>query len=139
MSLSQWDMFQKRKHIKCFRRMKLLESGKNSFNLKRTMSNASLKNNKFIRGLCFFYRSFFGISRRDFGSIGKEVTLTPPYNIQKLENVFIGDQVGIGPYAYLTAYNAKLIIKGNCSIAEHFTVHTGNHARLIGRYVTDIT
>ena len=25
------------------------------------------------------------------------------------------------------------------NIAEHFTVHTGNHARLIGRYVTDIT
>lgn len=28
---------------------------------------------------------------------------------------------------------------GNCAIAENFTVHTGNHANVIGKFVSDIT
>ena len=35
--------------------------------------------------------------------------------------------------------NAKIIIKGNCAIAEHLTIHTGNHARSLGKFVTDIS
>lgn len=35
--------------------------------------------------------------------------------------------------------SAKLIIKGNCAIAHHLSIHTGNHARLVGKFVTDIT
>jgi acetyltransferase-like isoleucine patch superfamily enzyme len=29
-------------------------------------------------------------------------------------------------------------VKGNCSIAENLTIHTGNHTRIIGKFVTDI-
>ena len=47
--------------------------------------------------------------------------------------------MGIGPNAYIFAIHAKVMIKGNCAIAEHLTVHTGNHARLNGMFVTDIT
>ena len=32
-----------------------------------------------------------------------------------------------------------MVIKANCAIAEHLTIHTGNHARIIGRLVSDIT
>lgn len=56
-----------------------------------------------------------------------------------MKNVFIYDNVGIGPHALLSTPNAKIIIKGNCAIAEHLTIHTGNHARIIGKFVTDIT
>ena len=56
-----------------------------------------------------------------------------------MSNVYIYDYVGIGPYALLSTPNAKIIIKGNCAIAEHLTIHTGNHARVIGKFVTDIT
>lgn len=51
----------------------------------------------------------------------------------------IGKHVGIGPGAHISALNAKFIVKGNCAIAENLTVHTGNHARLVGLFVTDIT
>lgn len=78
----------------------------------------------------FFYSKLIGG--------GKNVTITPPFFIGNKSNLVIGDNVGIGPYAYITATNAKLIIKGNCSIAEHFTVHTGNHARVVGKFVTDL-
>jgi acetyltransferase-like isoleucine patch superfamily enzyme len=56
-----------------------------------------------------------------------------------LQNIFIYDSVGIGPYAVLSTPGANIIIKGNCSIAEHLTIHTGNHARLVGKFVADIT
>lgn len=47
--------------------------------------------------------------------------------------------MGIGPHALFSTPNAKIIIKSNCSIAEHLTIHTGNHARFVGTFVTDIT
>ena len=40
---------------------------------------------------------------------------------------------------YYPTPNAKIIIKGNCAIAEHLTIHTGNHARKVGMFVTDFT
>lgn len=45
----------------------------------------------------------------------------------------------MGSKANISALNAKFICKGYCAIAENFTVHTGNHARVVGKYVTDIT
>lgn len=98
----------------------------------------SIKNNRFIRGLYFFYRHYIGVNRATFGRLGNNVTLNPPYFIGNPSNVFIYDNTGIGTGAYITATNAKFIVKGRCAIAENLTVHTGNHARMVGRYVTDI-
>ena len=53
-------------------------------------------------------------------------------------NLYVGPNVSIGPNAHISANNAKFICKGHTAIAENLTVHTGNHARLIGQYVTDI-
>ena len=103
------------------------------------MKKRFFKDNKTIRGLYFLYSNYFGINRRGFGKIGDYVTLTPPFQITRKKNIYIGDHVGIGPNAFISAINADVIIKGNCTIAEHLTVHTGNHARLKGMYVTDIT
>lgn len=55
-----------------------------------------------------------------------------------MKNVFLYNDVGIGSNAFFSATNAKIIIKGNCAIAENLTIHTGNHARIIGMFVTDI-
>lgn len=94
-----------------------------------------IKHNSFIRGLFFLY-SFF-LSRRKFGFLSNKVILTPPF-YGDCRNIYIHDNVGIGPYAYLSTPNAKIIIKENCAIAEHLTIHTGNHARILGKFVTDI-
>ena len=51
----------------------------------------------------------------------------------------MGPNVCIGANAYISAINAKFICKGNCAIEERLTVHTGNHARIVGKFVTDIT
>lgn len=99
--------------------------------------NRFIKDNPFLRGVAFLWRNYLGLRRNSFDKIGNNVILTPPYYID-YHNVVLGSYVGIGPYAYLSTPNAKIIIKGNCSIAEHLTIHTGNHARVQGMYVTDI-
>ena len=49
------------------------------------------------------------------------------------------ENVWIGPYAHLSTPNAKIVFKGDTVVAKHLTIHTGNHARIVGRYVSDIT
>ncbi len=86
----------------------------------------------------FLYQYFFGAKKSNFGYYGSKVILTPPYNFGNKKNIFIYENVGIGPNSFISATNAKFIVKSNCAIAEGFTVHTGNHANIIGKFVTDI-
>lgn len=65
--------------------------------------------------------------------------LLPPPIQGHIKNIYIYDKVGIGPHAFLSTLNAKIIFKGNTSVAEHLTIHTGNHARKVGTFVSDIT
>ena len=96
------------------------------------------KDNRFIRGLWCIYSNYFGIKRNKFGYIDDNVILTPPLS-GNFNNVYIYGRVGIGHHGVLSTPNAKIIIKGNCAIAENLAIHTGNHARLVGKFVTDIT
>ena len=98
-----------------------------------------LKDNRFLRGLYFIWeRNFGSIKRSRFGYVADSVILTPPLS-GHLRNVFIYDNVGIGGHAIFSTPKAKIVIKGNCAIAHHLSIHTGNHARAIGKFVTDIT
>jgi acetyltransferase-like isoleucine patch superfamily enzyme len=97
-----------------------------------------IKNNRFIRGGYFLYKYFFDLNRSKLGYISATSILTPPTNIGTPKNVFIYDDIWIGPNAFISALNAKLIMKGNSAIAEGLTVHTGNHANVIGMFVSDI-
>lgn len=93
------------------------------------------KNNRFVRGIYFLFQNYFGAAKKDFGYIADSVIINPPYNFGKKKNVFIHDNVGIGPNSFISATNAKCIFKGNSAIAENFTVHTGNHANIVGMMV----
>lgn len=99
----------------------------------------TLKNNRIVRGLYFFLKTFFTPSPKEYGKCGKNVILTPPIFIGSPKNVFIGDNVGLGHNAVISATRAKFIIKGNCAIAEGLSVHTGNHTRIKGLFITEIT
>lgn len=84
-------------------------------------------------------KTYLWIPKRKFGSYGKGVVITPPLYANGYRNIFIGPDVHIGAYAWLSALNAKLIFKGQSAIGEHLTVHTGNHANVVGRFWTDVT
>lgn len=96
-----------------------------------------LKDNRYLRGLYFFLHDYFGWKRRRFGHIADSVVLTPPI-FATSKNVYIYDNVSIAAHAHLSTPNARIIIKGNCAIAEHLTIHTGNHARIVGKFVSEI-
>lgn len=91
-----------------------------------------------IRGLYFFYKNYWGWSKKGFGHLGNNVIITPPIQATN-GNIYIYDNVSIAENAHLSTPNAKIIFKGNTSVAEHLTIHTGNHARIVGMFVSDIT
>lgn len=98
-----------------------------------------LKYNRFLRGLYnMFSRNFSNAKRSNFGYISESAIINPPIQ-GHIKNIYIYDKVGIGPHAFLSTPNAKIIFKGNTSVAEHLTIHTGNHARKVGTFVSDIT
>lgn len=97
-----------------------------------------VKGNRFVRGFWRLWANYFSANSSKFGYIGKNVRITPPYTMHQ-KNIFIHDNVGIGPKSFISTPNAKVIFKGNTAIAEGLTIHSGNHARIVGMFVTDIT
>lgn len=55
------------------------------------------------------------------------------------KNIFLYENTALASNSVISATNAKFIMKGNDAVAERLTVHTGNHARIIGKWITDIT
>ena len=98
----------------------------------------AIKNNRFVRGLYFGYRSRFGYARSRFGYLCKMASFTPPMNIINPKNIFIYCDGAISN-ATIWALNAKFVVKKGCRIASGLTVQTGNHARQVGKFVSDIT
>ena len=101
----------------------------------------AIKNNLFVRNCGFLVlriKRFFMLNS-NFAQCADSVIITPPIYVSKPNNIYLGSNVCIGTNAYISAINAKFICKGNCAIAERLTVHTGNHARIVGKFVTDIT
>jgi len=97
-----------------------------------------IKGNRFVRGFWRLWASYFSARPSKFGCIGKNVRITPPYSMHQ-DNIYIYDNVGIGPNSFISTPNAKVTIKSNTAIAEGLTIHSGNHARIVGKFVTDIT
>lgn len=91
-----------------------------------------------LRGLYSFYKAYLGLNRKSFGFCDPSVVLVPPISVSRVKNVFLYKNTNIGPGSVISAYNAKFIVHENCSIAEHLTVHTGNHAYLVGKFISDI-
>lgn len=98
------------------------------------------KDNVIVRGLYFGLHKILSWfpNRRKFASCAKSAIVTPPLYVINPKNISIGESCCIGPGAHISALNAKFILKGHSAIAEGLTVHTGNHARIPGMFLTDI-
>lgn len=98
----------------------------------------SLRKNRVIRGLFFSWRQCFGYPSRKFGYLVNGATFTPPTIITNPRNVFIHAATDFEG-CHISALHAKFIIKKGCAVGESLTVHTGNHARIVGKFVAEIT
>lgn len=102
---------------------------------------SSIKGNLLIRCLYHtltWYKKYF-VSKSSFGHFGKNVILTPPFSFVNKKNIFIYDNIVFAPGVHISALNAKFIVKGHCAIASNLNVQTGNHAYIVGKFITDIT
>ena len=78
-----------------------------------------IKNHRFIRGLYFLYRDYFGsMKRSNFGYIADDVTLMPPLRIANPKNIFLYGDNGLRNADIMTV-NAKFIMKPH-SIGRSF-------------------
>lgn len=98
----------------------------------------SIKNNRFIRGIYFIYRYYFGYSKRKFGYCADNVNLTPPLFFSNPKNVYLMGDNGLNSASIYTT-NAKFIMKPHSGAAEGLKVSTGNHAMMLGRFYRSIT
>lgn len=92
----------------------------------------------FVKGIYTWIRSIF-VFKRSFGLFEKNSSIIPPLIYDHPKNIFIGPRVYIGPRACLSATNARIVFKGHTSVGEDLSIHTGNHARIIGVYHNDIS
>lgn len=97
----------------------------------------SLKDNRFIRGIYFFYKDYFSVSKKKLGYCGPNVTLTPPLKISNPENVFLYGDNGLCN-ADIATTHARFIMKPHSGAAEGLRVKTGNHAMILGRFYRTI-
>ena len=97
-----------------------------------------LKDIPSIRGLYILWKSYLGINRKKLGFCGNNVTITPPIVIINSKNVFLHTNTQLASNSYISALNAKFIIKQNCCIAAGLSVFTGNHASVIGEFCISI-
>lgn len=98
-----------------------------------------IKNNILLRGLYVFYKSYFAIKKSKFGYCADNVILTPPLFLGNMKNIYLYENTCLAANSFISATNAKFIVKRNCSIAERLTVHTGDHAMVVGRLCSSIT
>lgn len=98
-----------------------------------------IKNNIVLRGLYIFCKSYLGIRKNKFGYCADNVILTPPLYLGNTKNIYLYENTCLASNSFISAANAKFIVKRNCCIAERLTVHTGNHAMVVGRFCSSIT
>ncbi len=80
------------------------------------------------------------IKKRMLGKCGKNIHLGPGLMMDKASNLFMGDDVHIGPNALLMNLRARILIGDHVMFAPNVTMITGNHKiDIIGRYMTTIT
>ncbi len=99
---------------------------------------STLKQNRFLKGAYCLLRYYFGYSRKKFGYIAPDSTITPPIKITKPENMYLMGNNTIRD-AVILNLNAKFIMGYGAGAAEGLKVSTGSHAQFIGRYYRTIT
>ena len=98
-----------------------------------------IKNHTVLRGLYVLYKSYLGIRKSKFGYCAEHVILTPPMFLTNEKNIFLYENTCLAANSYISATHARFIIKKNCCIAEGLTVHTGNHAMMVGHFCSAVT
>ena len=88
-----------------------------------------------------FYKAFReSVIKCSFGKCGKNVHIAEKSDIKGNGNIYIGDDVAIGPRSLLWPTGAKIFIKNKVIVGPGLTIITGDHKiDIVGKYMADIT
>lgn len=98
-----------------------------------------IRRNSFFSAILSLYRNYFEVTRRKFGYIHPTVFYRQPILVKGIENVEMHEGCFLQGHAVILTTQAKFIMKKNSAAGEHFTVVTGNHLSIPGRWWVDIT
>ena len=98
----------------------------------------SIKDIRFIHGIGRLILTYFGRPRRAFGYLSKGTVLSPPYTVVNPKNIFIYSDAHFSNF-YISAANARFTIRKGSITGRGLNVQTGNHARIQGRFVSEVT
>lgn len=74
------------------------------------------------------------------GSCGKNVHIAEKSDIKGIENVYVGNDVAIGPRSLLWTTGAKIFIKDKVIVGPGLSIITGDHKiDIVGKYMADVT
>ena len=73
-----------------------------------------------------------------FAKIGERCRITPDIIANRASNIYLGNNIYIGPYAILYCTNNKIVIKDHVIIGPRVSIFTANHNIFdIGVYIID--
>lgn len=97
-----------------------------------------LRNNRIIRAVFFFFKTYFLNPKSKYGQYGDDIVLTPPIYFNNPANVFFKGKNIIGQFSNIQTKNAKLVFGYGSGAAEGLQVSTDNHMSFIGRMFRDV-
>lgn len=97
---------------------------------------------KFFNILSRGFNKFFIIPglKKSLGNCGNDIRLSYDLDIRGNKNIFLENNIQIGPHALLWTTLAKIKIKNNVLIGPGLTIITGDHRLdVIGKHIIDVT
>lgn len=84
---------------------------------------------QFFNTLFRVWNKVFMVSgiKKSFGTCGKDVRISYDFDTRGIENIFVGNNVQIGPHCLFWTTRAKIIIKDDVLMGPNITIITGNH------------
>ena len=88
-----------------------------------------------------FYKIFReSVIRCSLGNCGRNVHIAEKSDIKGNGNIYIGNDVAIGPRSLLWTTGAKIFIKDKVIIGPGLSIITGDHKiDIVGKYMADVT
>lgn len=91
-------------------------------------------------GKLFIKFSEESVIKCSLGSCGKNVHIAEKSDIKGIENVYVGNDVAIGPRSLLWTTGAKIFIKDKVIVGPGLSIITGDHKiDIVGKYMADVT
>ena len=99
-----------------------------------------MKLKSIIKGVLVLYNRYVYPSAAKYGYLGKKAIINLPASLVGTRNIYLGENVSIGPDSILYAPNSSIRIKRNSYTGPRCFISTGNHYSKVGyfsRLLTD--